>query len=164
MIMTRLTDFHDPQLVLHKVVDGLRQSDVDEVRGVMGACPPADVVDRLMLYAPRSIVAHSEGDDETLLTFYALGGLEPLKNRAAEAWILGTNAFNKAYIPLTRRIKRDILPQVVRGGLRRIECHSIASHVAAHKWLRILGAGFEADEIGFGVNGETFKRFAWSFD
>lgn len=82
-------------------------------------------------------------------------------------WSVGmfaTDDFPKIGLPLTRFVKRVMIPLIVQQGIRRGECRSIEGHDMAHRWLEVLGAKRQGEPLkGYGKGGETFFTYAWEF-
>lgn len=77
-------------------------------------------------------------------------------------FMVATDDFHHIGFPLTRFVKRDMIPGIKMLGAKRAEARSMASHVTAHRWLKALGATQEATLRNFGKNGEDFVVFAWT--
>lgn len=81
-------------------------------------------------------------------------------------WSVGmfaTDDFKHIGLPLTRWVKRAMIPAIVRQGIRRGECRSIEGHAVAHRWLEMLGAKPEKESPKYGKGGETFITYVWEF-
>lgn len=152
-------DLKDPIKALRQITRHLRKSDMDEVRGIAGSMDYKDLAYLIAGIPGFKFVAMNP----ILQTYYGVGGFTAVRMGVFEGWILGTNNFQKAYIPLTRAIKRDIIPAIIAGGAHRLECKSVATHEEAHKWLEVMGAKYEGTHYGYGMNGEDFKTYAWRF-
>lgn len=77
------------------------------------------------------------------------------------ALAFATDEFEEIALGLTRKVRAEIVPWMVRAGARRVECRSHAGHVQAHRWLRMLGARCEGRHAGAGRDGADFLTFAW---
>ena len=77
------------------------------------------------------------------------------------ALAFATDEFEDIAFGLTRRVRREIIPWMVRAGARRVECRSHAGHLKAHRWLAALGARCEARHAEAGRDGADFLTFAW---
>lgn len=81
-------------------------------------------------------------------------------------WSVGmfaTDDFKHIGLPLTRWVKRVMIPAIVRQGIRRGECRSIEGHTVAHRWLEMLGAVPQSEARQYGKGGETFITYVWEF-
>lgn len=154
-----LDDLPDPMAALRRIAKHIRKSDWEEVRGVAGNLSYIELAHMLSLLSGFKFVAMNT----ITQTYYGVGGFLQLRPGVIEGWILGTDRFNQAYIPLTRAIRRDIIPGIKAGGAHRLECKSISTHTEAHRWLEMMGAKCEGTHEGYGINGEDFKTFAWRF-
>lgn len=152
----------DVGLRVRETVGALRQPDKDEVAGILGDVTLDELTGYILAMPGRKMLA-MDPSDATGRTIYAVGGLVPYRKGEIEVWMLGTDTFKQSYISMTRAIKHDILAPAKVAGAKRLFCRSIGTHTEAHRWLEILGAKCERDEKGFGINGEDFKTYAWSF-
>ena len=75
-------------------------------------------------------------------------------------YMFATDRISEVGLPLTRWVKKDLLPEIFAAGAHRIECNSIESHTAAHAWMEVCGAKNEGAMPKFGIGQETFYRFA----
>lgn len=81
-------------------------------------------------------------------------------------WSVGmfaTDDFPRIGLPLTRWVRRRMIPAIVQQGIHRGECRSMEGHEAAHRWLETLGAKREGELKGYGKGGETFFTYTWEF-
>lgn len=89
---------------------------------------------------------------------------------ATEVWpgmwsvgMFATDDFHHIGLPLTRWVRRSMIPAIVKQGIRRGECRSIEGHEVAHRWLEMLGAKPEGELKAYGKGGETFITYVWEF-
>jgi hypothetical protein len=82
--------------------------------------------------------------------------------RLVEVAMIATDAFPRIALPLTRHVRRALMPALLARGVIRAECRSIEGHVAAHRWLLALGAAPEAMLDDCGKGRERFVLFAWT--
>lgn len=78
----------------------------------------------------------------------------------ANVGLVATGQFNRIAVELTRFVKHEFFPGLVKQGAHRIETVSMAGHEEAHRWLRILGLREEAVLQARGKRGENFHLFA----
>ena len=81
-----------------------------------------------------------------------------------QAWMFATDAFATVGFPLTRWVRRVMIPGMKRAGAHRVHCYSIESHPEAHRWLEGLGAVHETTLPGYGKRREAFRVYAWHAD
>lgn len=81
--------------------------------------------------------------------------------KSAQVGLYATDAFNRVAISVTRKIKREVMPALVKMGVTRAECRCWEAHKDARRWLGILGAKEECLIPEYGANGETFVQLAW---
>jgi hypothetical protein len=94
----------------------------------------------------------------------AVVGVSPMWGGVASVCMFATDRFNEIALPMTKFIKRHMIPNfVASAGIHRAQCFSMVGHAMAHSWLRVLGAESEGVARGYGMNGEDFELFAWRF-
>lgn len=79
-------------------------------------------------------------------------------------WAFATDDWPLVAFPVTKFLKRCMIPGLHAAGAHRAEALSIADHHAAHRWLEMLGARREATLAGFGRDREDFHLYAWGRD
>jgi hypothetical protein len=78
-----------------------------------------------------------------------------------DAWMFATDDFLRIGLPLTRWVRRTMMPLVKAAGAHRVHCRSIEGHTEAHAWLERLGAVREGALPGWGKERETFFVYRW---
>lgn len=101
-----------------------------------------------------SWIAYKDG------TPVATFGAEPLWQGVCSVWAFGTDRFPEVGLSVTKFLKREMAPMLIRLGVRRAECKSMEGHTEAHAWLEALGMKREAEHPCYGRNGETFYTYA----
>lgn len=91
----------------------------------------------------------------------AVVGAVPMHPTVWNVYAYATPRFSEIAYPLTKFIKRGMIPRLAATGVRRAQCLSLASHFTAHKWLENLGATRESTLEGFGREGEDFYMYFW---
>lgn len=76
-------------------------------------------------------------------------------------WMFATDDWPQVALGVTKWARRRLMPQVLKAGAHRAQCHSLESHNEAHRWLAMLGAQAEARACGLGRHGEDFITFTW---
>ncbi len=89
-----------------------------------------------------------------------IGGVEQWPG-CWSALAFGTDEFETIGLGLTRKVRAEVIPWMLRAGARRVECRSHAGHRQAHRWLRLLGARCEGRHAEAGRDGADFLTFAW---
>ena len=92
---------------------------------------------------------------------YVFGTYIQPHNGVWAAWGFGTNRFNEVAFEVSYWIKSIIIPSMMKAGIQRCECLSLAEKVDAHRWLKWLGAVEEADVLDYRHTGLNYKLFAW---
>lgn len=78
------------------------------------------------------------------------------------AFLLGTPQFGVAEARFVAASVAARMPEgMAQAGLHRVECLSLASYRAAHRFLRRCGAEPEGLRRAIGKNREDFIEFAW---
>lgn len=98
--------------------------------------------------------------DEQVAPIMAVGAIE-IWPGVWSVWAFATDCFGEIAIGATRYVRRQMIPALLERGAHRAECRSAASHLAAHRWLELLGARIESRHAGFGKGGEDFVSFVW---
>lgn len=70
----------------------------------------------------------------------AIIGAYPEKAGVWAAYGFGTVAYGAIIRPVTKAIRRVMLPAVWMAGARRIVCRSHPEHEKTHAWLKMMGA------------------------
>lgn len=96
---------------------------------------PADIADTVMARPELTWVVWHDG-----LPAAVIGGTENAPGR----WLMfcfSTDAFPKVVLPLTRFVRRTMLPLLFNDlGAIRLEAASHRKNVEVHKWLGLCGA------------------------
>ena len=88
-------------------------------------------------------------------------GAAPMWNGVWSLWMFATDAINKVGFPVTKFVKRHMVPMLIENGAHRLECRSMEGHIDAQDWLKVLGASREATLKGYGRAGEDFHVYTW---
>lgn len=79
-----------------------------------------------------------------------------------EAWMFATDDFDTIGFPLTRFVRRGIVPALEAAGAHRVQAHSMEGHSVAHRWLESLGARHESTVPAYGRARQDFRVYAWT--
>lgn len=135
----------------------LREWDRKEVFATRFSDDPDQLAMDVLRWGPNWWVA---GEDKAIAV---IGATEVWPG----CWSVGmfaTDEFSKIGLPLTKWVKRSMIPHIAQQGIRRGECRSIEGHEMAHRWLETLGAKREGDGLKkYGKDGETFFTYVWEF-
>lgn len=84
-----------------------------------------------------------------------------------EAWpnvvnllFFATDDFAKVAIPVTRFVKRELLPRYDEAGVHRVQAIALAGGSDIGGWLQTLGLAPETYLHRYGKGGEDFMQFA----
>ena len=148
---------------LKAIISNLRPADREEIFATLHPFDD-ELADDDLLAEMTAHAANSAGvgwiaewDGEPLAAI----GLTFMWPGVASAWMFAACHWNPVSFGLTRWSRRNMIPLMKGLGLHRCQCWSLASHDAAHTWLRALGAREEAVAPGFGRDGSTFHLFSW---
>lgn len=76
-------------------------------------------------------------------------------------WMFATDEFHLIALPLTKFIKRKMMPALYPFA-HRVECKTIEGHKEAQKWLDMLGAKREDGILEkYGKNKDNFIVYRW---
>lgn len=93
----------------------------------------------------------------------AVVGASEVRPGVWETFMFATDDLDTIMLPLTRFIKRELIPLVQRLGAHRMETRALSSHFPAIRWLRSLGAQQETILEKFGRDKEDFTLLKWIF-
>lgn len=108
--------------------------------------------------ARRGDFAWCAGDGEPIVAI----GVVFLWPGVWQAWMFATDRFDAVGFPLTRWVRRVMMPEIDRTGAHRVQAYSIEGHHQAHRWLEGLGAVHEFTHPNYGKNREPFRAYAWN--
>lgn len=140
------------------ICDNLRPLDWSEISADMWQGETEDLVAAAMYAGPNLWLF---GDEDGPIS--CLGAVENSPKRYT-VFMFATPLFNQIWRPVTRRVVRVIMPELINQGLRRAECRSLDEHTPAHRWLEFLGAKFEGVARSHGKAGQDFYQYAWTRD
>ena len=133
----------------------MRAADRAEIEAGLWDASPAAIA-RGLLAPGRMVLAAGRARPEAIL------GIAWRGPRMVEAAMFATDAFPDLALPLARHVRRVLMPGLVAAGVARAECRSAEGHVAAHRWLALLGAAPEALLTDCGRHRGRFVQFAWT--
>lgn len=145
----------DPASVIH-VACNMRECDRQEIFATRWSDDPLSLVESTLFTAGITFVGW-HNDEPT-----AVYGAKPFWPNVWTVFCYATDNFNKISIGLTRHCRNAIIPWLRVNGAHRAQAQSIATHVEAHRWLKLIGGYEESRLPRYGKNGEDFIMFAWS--
>lgn len=151
----RFQTFEPNAATLGHIVSNLRPGDREEALAVCWADDTDEILLRLL--ALRKGLTWVFGRDEPIAAI----GIREKWPAAWEIWMLATPRFPEIALSLSKFVRRSLLPMVFNElDARHIDCHSIATHRAAHDWIVSFGAEQHGPEkCEHGKRGEAFKEF-----
>jgi len=93
----------------------------------------------------------------------AFGAVE-VNSSVAQVWAFGTADAVHVLRPVTRFIKRSMIPCLLSQGVREARAISHPDNHAAHRWLKFLGFTLKATIPGVGSRKEDMLLFRTSAD
>jgi hypothetical protein len=134
----------------------MRDMDAREIYALRWVDDPerlaAEVLD---LGGPSYICTARDGEP-----VYAFG-LTPHRPGVWTIWGFSTDRWPEVIKPVSRFIRKVIVPSILGPLAHRVECVTIAEKIAGHKWLKWIGAEHEATLRGYGRNREDYFLFTW---
>jgi hypothetical protein len=76
-------------------------------------------------------------------------------------WGFATPEWPKIAVPLTKWVRRFMIPAVFKCGAHRCESHTLRGNDKVEGWLRLLGGQMESVMRGYGRGGEDVAVYAW---
>jgi len=138
------------------VVVNMRESDRAEIFATRWIEDPRQLAADCAAIPSLSWVFWSEGVPASVI------GAIPKHPKVWTVYCFGTPDFGRVVLPMSRHVRRVMIPRLLRADAIRAECLSSADHTEAHGWLTMLGARKEATLHSYGKNGEDFHVFAWT--
>lgn len=139
----------------------LRALDRAEIFALLYGDTADALIEHLVLHASGFLEFHAVAPSAAPHRACGLVGLYPLRPHVAGASFFGTDELGHHIKPVTRWIRRTLIPRAQACGLHRVETQALESWRANCRWLEALGATREAVLPLYGKDGETFVQFAW---
>ena len=141
------------------IAKNMRERDRVEVEAVLGLSDPVDIgynMGRAHGYTGAAgFVCKLDNESVAVMT----ATFETPKS--VQVALIATDDFNSVALAVSRKIKREVIPDLIARGVTRAECRCWEDHTDARRWLAILGAVEECNIPLYGGNGETFIQMAW---
>lgn len=137
------------------VCRNLRHESAREVFAAYGDIARDHLAERLFHETgPHSFVFSEERD-------IYIGGAIPVSADTYQFWGLATPEFHKIVRPLTKWIRRVLIPDLVKMGAKRLNSYMLDGQPKVAGWLKLLGG---EQESALQINGASFVSFCWKFD
>jgi len=91
-------------------------------------------------------------------------GAKALHPGVVGLWGFGTPSYRDSARSVTRHIRDDMIPALLKMGVHRGQCLVHPNNRASQKWLTALGFKPEATLSGFGSRREDMLLYAWVDD
>lgn len=147
----------DPESV-RLVALNMRAQDYEEFSALLPVAARAELAEMLTCTFGRSREAYvvwCKGQP------VAVGGFIETRPNVRTVLFFATEGFADVAVPLTKWIRRELMPSVITAGAHRIECVVKQDYWAARRWIGFFGLRHEASLAKYGKNGEPFELFAW---
>lgn len=149
----RLTEPTLPDVLY--IVYNMREADRREIYATRFSENPDELATAAMGWGRFGWVAHYQ---DRPVAYIGAGVMWP---GVWSVWMFATDDFPRIGLPLTKFVKRSMIPAIREAGAHLAMCWSIEGHDHAHRWLQCLGAVPGHPMTGYGKNGETFIPFTW---
>lgn len=131
--------------------------DLEQIYTLRGDRDPVPIVRNVMAAANFSWVAWHGGRP------VALFGAAPLRGGVWQAYTLATPEFGKVVAPLTRFIKRTVIPTLFNEvGVHRLECLLHQDNRGIHRWAGMLGFQKEFVKERYAPDGAAYHGYCIS--
>lgn len=130
----------------------LRPQDADECFAFVGHKNPFRLANECSGSTDLSWIGTIEGEPVSYL------GLTPIDETTWQAASFGTERWPEIVKPLTRFIRRYVMPMMLAGPGDIVQADSLITHIEAHRWMDGLGA---RPERHLRINQRNFIRFVW---
>lgn len=145
-----------------EVCRSMREWDRREVFGVRDYDRGEDVAVELHNLQPFYILFHVIRRRPTGPAI-ALFGLKADHPGTSTAFMIGTERFHEIARPLAMWVRRELGPRLLaRSTLHRIQCHALAEHREARRFIEFCGGQAEGVHPGYGKGGESYVSYAWT--
>lgn len=151
-----------PEAVRHVALN-MRKRDFTEFSAVSFAEERADLAEIMAARYGNSEEVHVGITDDGEPV--CVGGTIIARPNVVTLLFFATDRFPEIALPITRYIKKQLLPRLVEAGVHRIEAVSMSGYTETHAWIETLGLERETGPLyNYGKGGEAFVQFAWSSD
>ena len=138
------------------IASNMRQIDKDEIYCQMHEPTPAKLAHLQLNLSPR-FAYQALINDEPVMAF----GVAEFQPGLGHLWAYGTKRMYGAIKRVTEFINHDIHKEILSdSSVHRVECRTISTHKASHRWLEQIGLKFITDLPCYGKNAEDFKLYA----
>ena len=144
-----------PEAVMH-ICCNMRPADKEEVFALRWSDSPLDLAEDMMHLRGPQWVAWLNAEPVALI------GAHLMWPNLWSVYAFGTKKFQQVGLPLTRHVRRVMMPGLKIVGALRAQCLSLSTHTEAHRWLESLNARKESVLPKYGRNGEDFVMYSWT--
>lgn len=141
--------------VVH-IARNMRESDAEEILPLIWGGTPENLAAAVIAAGGLATVALSGG-----VPVAAYGATQARPNFWS-VWMFATNQWPEVALPVTRRLKTEIIETIYEVGAVRADCWSMEGHDVAHRWLEMLGAKLEATVEDYGPTRKKFHCYSWT--
>jgi hypothetical protein len=112
------------------------------------------LADRVMAAAVMAFVA----SDQQPISAWGLVDLWP---GVGSAFAFGTDEWGRALWPMTRHVRRFMMPLLLEHGYHRVECRALSDREDVGRFVALFDATQEAVMRSSGKRGEDFIIYRW---
>lgn len=91
----------------------------------------------------------------------AIFGINEIWPGRFEAMMIATDQWQSVALSAAKEIKRNLVPQIKKAGLKLGFCFVRANNDPADRWAKYLGFQEQTQIDGWGKNDESFKLMIW---
>jgi hypothetical protein len=140
----------------------MRERDFKEFAAVSAFDDRGDIADALAERYGESPEIHVGYAGDTPV---CVGGTVQARPNVITLLFFATDDFPKIGLGITRYIRKQLFPRLIKAGVHRIEAVAMTDYAETRAWLRTIGLEAETGPLlGYGKNGEPFVQYSWSAD
>ena len=138
------------------IARNLREADAEEVLPLTWGGTPENLAAGVIAVGGKASVALSA--DVPVAAF----GAHEARPLCWSVWMFATDRWPEVALSVTKMIKRELGPALIKTGAVRADCWTIETHHTAHRWLELLGAAREATVEDYGATRKKFHCYSWT--
>lgn len=142
---------------VYHVAMNMRERDKKEIFATQWSDEPSMFATNVSKYGNFAFVGHADDGEPVVCA-----GAVPLWNGVWSVWMFATDRFDEVALSAHRFAKKVFFPALDAAGWHRLECRSLDEHTVAHRWLELLGAKMESENLNYGKAGERFMVYCWT--
>lgn len=140
----------------------MRANDAAEIYALRDHRDPVRLAGELWRALPFALAALVAGLDDVPCAIAFLGIWPKGCRELGDASLFATAKFPRVARPLIRHIRAILIPSLIEGGVRRVECRALETYTASHRMIAAMGARRECLLPDVGPDGMAYVQFAWT--